>query len=252
MAADKQGHRFEWGNFLQGGLLLYLMGLFFIALTVQPIARSWFPPAWAETTAVVTIAEKNIAPGSDNATRPSYRFEYRYTVDGQTYTGNRYSLKYASGSSNPKVEKFSPGETISVFYNPDNPALAVVETGTASTFTYFLAFLGLILLVMATGLTFWGSLDAGLLWLFQSPRQPAYRRPMSTVTVSGNRFMANEQVKSMPVELRTTLLAMLRRGETHAAIQHYRQKTKADPRLAAYVVEQLAAFERRGEWDEQT
>lgn len=250
MVEKGQRHRFEWGNFLQGGLLLYLMGILFIAFTVQPIVRSWFPPAWVETSAVVIIAEKSAYSGGNGAIHPSYRFEYRYTVDGQTYTGNRYSLKDAGDGANPAVEKFSPNETIAIFYNPNNPALAVVETGTASIFTYFLAFLGIILLVMATGLTFWGSLEAGLLWLFQLPRQPAYRQPMSTVTVSGNRIMANEQVKSMPAELRTTLLAMLRRGETHAAIQHYRQKTKAAPRLAAYVVEQLAAFERRGEWDE--
>ncbi len=164
----RRNFRFEWGNFWQGGLALYLLGIFVLAVAV-PAAIPGFPATeWLNMHGRIT------------------------------------------------------------------PGIA-----------YFMIFFGVILLLMATGVTFSG--DAGaVLMLFQVRRGEKSRQPMSTVTVSSNRFMANERVKSMSSELQQTLLAMLARGERTAAIEHYRRETKTDPRLAANVIEQLLEFERRG------
>jgi len=105
--------------------------------------------------------------------------------------------------------------------------------------------IAIILWLMATGLTFFGDLGAALM-LFQVPRGKKFRKPMSTVTVSSNRFMANERVKLMSKELRRALLDLLARDMKMEAIEHYRQETKTDPRLAADVITQLQDFKRRG------
>jgi len=154
MPAEKTSFKFKWGNFLQGGLLLYLLGLFLVYERIQSPQIGWA--------------------------------------------------------------------------------------------TYFSVAFAILLWVMATGLTFGGSVFALLGRKFNRSGKPARQKPMTTVTVSGNRYMANEQVKSMPGELRATLLEMLHQNMTFEAIEYYRHQTKADPRLAADVITQLQEFERRG------
>ncbi len=165
-SAGKNKIRFEWGNFLQGGLALYLLAIFVLATAVPTIVEISFLPDWLYLQITPTVA-------------------------------------------------------------------------------YFMIFFGVILLLMATGLTFFGDLGA-MLTLFQVSRGEKIRKPMSTVTVSGNRFMANARVKSMPEDLRQTLLKLVRQGKKLEAIARYRQETKTDPRFAADVIEQLLEFEARG------
>ncbi len=165
---EKSGMRFEWGNFMQGGLALYLLAIFVLIAAIPAVVPGFSAPEWLGL-------EKQITP----------------------------------------------------------------------VIAYFMIFFGVILLLMATGLTFFGDLGAALM-LFQVPRGEKSRKPMSTVTVSGNRYMANAQVKSMPKELRETLLSLVHRGQKLEAIEHYRRETKTDPRLAADVIAQLLEFEERG------
>ncbi len=162
--------RFEWGNFLQGGLVLYLLALLVLAVAAPTIVPAIPLPPW--------------------------------------------------------------------FHLPITPTIG-----------YVLAAFGVMLLLMATGLTFSGD-AAAVLMLFQVPRGEKLRKPMSTVTVSGNRFMANERVKKMSPALRQTLLDLLAADNRAAAIDRYRQETKTDPRLAADVITQLREFERRGLLDD--
>ena len=167
MKKTEERAKFEWGSFLQGGLLLYLLAIFL--LLPPAVAMLHLPlPVW-----------------------------------------------------------LSMGEQI-------EPSAI-----------YFLIAGGIFVLLTATGLTFWGNPWA-MLKYFRTPRREKLRRPMTTVTASGMRFVANERVKSMPKDFRVTLLTMIHNGEAYAAIQHYRQETKTDPRLAVYVIEQLTEFSERG------
>ena len=166
----ERNFRFEWGNFLQGGLILYLLAVFLLAIAIQSVIEISILPQWMH----ITIA----------------------------------------------------------------PVIA-----------YFMILFGVILLLVATGVTFSGDAAAALM-LFQAPRGEKSRKPMSTVTVSGNRFMANERVKKMPPEMRRRLLDLLAAGQNTAAIEYYRHETKTDPRLAEDVIAQLQEFERRGLLDD--
>ncbi|HPA71978.1 MAG TPA: DUF3592 domain-containing protein [Spirochaetota bacterium] len=57
--------------------------------------------------------------------------EYEYTVDDKKYSSDRLSLSVDQKSSpqrlEPILKKYAPGTAVTVFYNPDNPADAVLE-----------------------------------------------------------------------------------------------------------------------------
>jgi hypothetical protein len=64
--------------------------------------------------------------------RPS--FSYRYQVNGQTYQGRRYRYDghpsfYKEAEANQVVAAHPNGSEIDVYYNPSNPADAVLSTG---------------------------------------------------------------------------------------------------------------------------
>jgi len=57
--------------------------------------------------------------------------EYEYTVNGKKYSSDRLSLSVDQKSRpeylEPVLKKYSPGTAVNVFYNPDDPADAVLE-----------------------------------------------------------------------------------------------------------------------------
>ncbi len=78
---------------------------------------------WVKTSAVVIAVEGRFPVGRKTAGR-EYNVAYRYFVDGKEYLGTRYSP-----GSELTGNRFAPGEMISCFYNPANPADAVLSTG---------------------------------------------------------------------------------------------------------------------------
>ncbi len=60
---------------------------------------------------------------------------YQYNVMGQTYTGKRISPGPVSGSSRARelVAKYSPGAPVTVYYDPQNPSDAALETDLSRT-----------------------------------------------------------------------------------------------------------------------
>lgn len=64
---------------------------------------------------------------------------YEYEVNGQKYSSNRLMSMSMSVAGNVKlvekyVSRYRVGETITVYYDPNNPSDAVLEPGLAGTF----------------------------------------------------------------------------------------------------------------------
>ncbi len=66
--------------------------------------------------------------------RTSYfpKVQYEYSVMGKTYTGGRIAFGASKGFSSRAgaekvLERYPVGATVTVYYNPDNPADAVLE-----------------------------------------------------------------------------------------------------------------------------
>lgn len=120
------------------------LGLFFAVFGVYFIiaghgARSW--PA-AEGTIVSTNVRVNIllagrgsVTDSSRESRRTYypEIDYRWTVDGQTYSGTRYALGEAHPDfpdrqdAQEAARSFPPGQTIDVYFDPRDPSSAVID-----------------------------------------------------------------------------------------------------------------------------
>ena len=86
------------------------------------------------TKVVQTTTEKSLRRNdeSSQSTLSYYPvIEYEYTVNDKRYTSDRLSLSVDQRSSprylEPILKKYAPGTAVKVFYNPDDPADAVLE-----------------------------------------------------------------------------------------------------------------------------
>lgn len=102
---------------------------------------------------------------------------YAYTVDGQGYTGSRYSLGEGANAAGRTftseaeaaeraAARYRVGQDIPVYYDPADPAEAVLQPG-ANWGSYVPLILG----------AFFGLCGGGLFWLLLRLRQAARTAP---------------------------------------------------------------------------
>lgn len=126
-----------FGGIAALGLACAVFGVFFIITGYE--ARSW-PQADGEVVST-TVRIQILMAGGSKATRTSRErartyypaITYRWAVDGQTFTGSRYSL----GASHPDFSErqdavraaaaFRSGQPVTVYYDPADPSSAVLE-----------------------------------------------------------------------------------------------------------------------------
>ncbi len=110
-------------------ILLLMSG--FVALIARALRiEADKTSSWLETTGQVAKAANTSASDAS-----AHRFAYVYTVDGIEYVGDQAAL---SGTTVMKINgvvvdhrarKYPPGTFVRVFYDPENPSRAVLETG---------------------------------------------------------------------------------------------------------------------------
>ena len=95
------------------GILFIIVGLAFagLGIWVQFIRNSGYVPVEAEITKIEKISNSTQS-WSKHRTSANYVAYVQYEVDGKTYVGQ--SDIWESG--------MSTGQTVTIFYNPDNPA----------------------------------------------------------------------------------------------------------------------------------
>ena len=95
------------------GILFIVVGLAFagLGIWVQFIRNSGYVPVEAEITKIEKISDSTHI-GGKHRTSANYVAYVQYEVDGKTY----------AGPSNIWESGMSTGQTVTIFYNPDNPA----------------------------------------------------------------------------------------------------------------------------------
>ncbi|MFK5924689.1 MAG: DUF3592 domain-containing protein [Verrucomicrobiota bacterium] len=73
------------------------------------------------------ITSKSETHTSGEKTRTVYRFKYRYSWQGISYTSKRYS--YKNEGQRDAVIKHQAGETIQVFIDPQHPKHSIIVKG---------------------------------------------------------------------------------------------------------------------------
>jgi len=99
-------------------------------LFVRPLMRVDAAESWAETPCTVVSSEVESHAGSDSTTY-SVHIVYRYEVEGQEYTSERYDFLGGSSSGYEGkariVAQHPPGKKTVCYVNPEDPAEAVLD-----------------------------------------------------------------------------------------------------------------------------
>jgi hypothetical protein len=103
-------------------------------------SRSW---PTASGTVLDSEMEAHQSRDEDGDIRTTYgaTIQYKYIVDGQEFQGNRRTFSNVRTSSVRNTEKilerYPPGSSVDVFYDPDDPSSSVLEPGVGAS-TYIL------------------------------------------------------------------------------------------------------------------
>jgi hypothetical protein len=83
---------------------------------------------WPSTRGRVVASDINRYRDTDGEYQEVVRVTYDYAVAGTTLRGNRISTSGSgSGTAKAKLARYRPGTEVDVFYDPGNPAVAVLE-----------------------------------------------------------------------------------------------------------------------------
>jgi hypothetical protein len=108
---------------------LLLLAGWFIYSTIG-IVNVFRTKSWTETTGIVISSDvKRVATKGSSQFSPAVT--YSYTVDATEYQSEKYSSTSARGSSTwakELVGRLSPGTPVKVYFNPENPVKAVLNT----------------------------------------------------------------------------------------------------------------------------
>jgi hypothetical protein len=134
-----------------GSVFLLLFGLFWCTLVgafdfitmrsfIPQVASTWFSPAPAH----ILKSEVTSHRDSDRSTH-GVAFEYTYTVNGTTYTSDRFGFDRTSFSESAwayqAVADFPTGSERTCYYDPLHPSHAVLSKGVRGTDLMILMFL---------------------------------------------------------------------------------------------------------------
>ncbi len=124
---------------LSGGVFLFSVMLYFLFQITADHLQYRHNQSWPATEGVITksrIITDYRSSGDPPTTEKYYKLEvsYSYTVDDTTYIGDRISPSGNVSSRNHRtVEdifvKYPPNKSLNVFYDPQNPERAILESG---------------------------------------------------------------------------------------------------------------------------
>jgi hypothetical protein len=174
-------------------LIFVLMGLGFTYLMfVQPVLNVWAARSWKETTCRVLSSAVGTHSGKHGYTY-SVDIVYRYRIGRQWYTERRYDFRVGSSSGydgkEAVVEQYPPGKHVTCYYNPADPADAVLNRDLPADL-----FFGLIPMVF----TLVGAL--GVVYSIKQRKQGTTGTPLAPAWMSGFAAAGSVTPKSaMPV-----------------------------------------------------
>ncbi len=144
----------ERSSYFLIGLLVALIGAGFFIWGGVIYAKAGASDAWPSTEGVVVVSKVrrsgNTQPG-DRRYKFTPQVEYRYAVAGSEYASKRIDFSSVtvshknSGRAMQVVNRYPVGKQVDVYYDPGNPAFAVLQRG-VKTSTYLGFVLGTFLI----------------------------------------------------------------------------------------------------------
>ena len=135
-------------------LLLLAIGIGVTLHGIRGLKTSLEAQSWPTTTARVIDTDVSYQRGTSSSTGAYYpRVRYQYVVNGRTYTGDRIwttNMGSTRGWARSIIDEFPPGSEVTVYYDPADPANALLKPGN-STPAILMLLLGILLTVIPAG-----------------------------------------------------------------------------------------------------
>lgn len=136
------------------GLGLFLLGAAFLNYGISEIKQAKRSVDWPSVSGTVTTSEKEKrttteGTGSSKRTVTYYSaiIDYTYQVDGKTHTSNRIAFGGQNRHQTTELlNRYPLNKSVDVFYDPDQPAEAVLEKGFKKQGYFFPGFGAVIIL----------------------------------------------------------------------------------------------------------
>jgi hypothetical protein len=118
-------------------LLALAVGIALFALCLPRYFREMGSANWPATQGM--ILETNLVHAYGVKGMPGFvpGVQYAYKVDGRTYVGTRIDFHtqdhvYAQDTAQSWLYKYPPGRAVTVYYNPKDPSITILEPGMKS------------------------------------------------------------------------------------------------------------------------
>ena len=164
-----------------GGTLFWCgITCIFVIFTASAFWNSWVAVSWHNTSGTITASSVEVHHSGRGATTSRPRIEYRYRVGEREYTGDRYNFLEIS-SNGPETGRvtgqYQPGSPVTVYYDPDDPSRAVLESGIPSMAWGLATFLQPFILI-GVAMIFWTVRLPGKIWTTRRLLQPQVALPL--------------------------------------------------------------------------
>ena len=131
------GFTFWMAVFYFGTLLGIIVLAFVLADAVDDARADLDARDWTPVSGTIIASRVDSYTEADGNTTYCLRIEYEYDYENETYSGDMISHSLHSstydaadcGSGRRNADDYPPGETITVYVNPDDPNRAVLLTG---------------------------------------------------------------------------------------------------------------------------
>ena len=137
--------------FLAGGALAALGGVFVFS-GVRNMRRASQSMKWPSVPGTITSSQL-VTGGTIRSRWYKAHVTYTFSVNGQTYTGDKVVFGDARSGNQPQeqavVSRYTAGAPVEVFYDPLQPQQAVLQRKTRGSISYliagvFLIFMGIV------------------------------------------------------------------------------------------------------------
>jgi len=122
----------DWTIYIISGAFV-LTGILVGTKACRTVIQARKSTRWPKTDGMVTLSELKTHQDREGGNCFSCQIAYTYQVGGISYVGDAIRMgMISSGSkqySESFVSKYKPGDHVSVFYDPEKPATAVIEPG---------------------------------------------------------------------------------------------------------------------------
>ena len=117
-------------------LLTLIGGILLIVYSEKSKKKANASQFWPNINGTITVSEVRQSSSTDDDGNTSYAYyphvEYLYTLAGQNFTGKQIAFGGVQGFNSPgnaqvAISKYPINAPVWVFYNPQNPAEAVLE-----------------------------------------------------------------------------------------------------------------------------